>query len=420
MTRELRDPVTFTFDGEAIQGERGEPLAAALVAAGQWSLARSPKFHRPRGPSCFRAACDGCLLRVDGVPNTMSCQVDCRPNLVAESQNTLGPRNVDLLRVNDWFFPDGFNHHEFLAGVPGLNSVMQSFARRVAGLGRLPAEVQPSRNAARRHVDALVVGGGPSGLSVALELRKQGREVEVADDALFLGGSGMALDEPLFQSLVKDVLTSAKMGEIILHGRASAIGIYGDDLVLASPRTTEVLDCKTLVLAPGAHDGQLAFEGNDVPGIVSARAAGWLVRRGIRLGERVLIVVTKGGGPFGEQVEKMGAQGATVKLIHGMPKRVSGSSRVRSVEIETDSGTVREKADVLVIDTPRAPAYELCAHAGANLVHTPAGFVVTDTRIRGGVFASGEVRGVPLEPSRILDDAHALANLIRRDSQKRA
>src|SRR5262245_46164028 len=66
-------PVTIQFDGEPIVAEKGEPVAAALVAAGKTAIARSPKFHRPRGPACFRAACDGCLARVDDAPNVMTC-----------------------------------------------------------------------------------------------------------------------------------------------------------------------------------------------------------------------------------------------------------------------------------------------------------------------------------------------------------
>src|ERR1700729_434860 len=69
------DPVSIRFDGTPVGAARGEPVAAALIAAGHLSLARSPKFHRPRGPSCFRAACDGCLARVDGVANEMTGRI---------------------------------------------------------------------------------------------------------------------------------------------------------------------------------------------------------------------------------------------------------------------------------------------------------------------------------------------------------
>src|SRR4051794_27403616 len=100
----LSNPVTITLDGEPILAERGEPVAASLVRAGKLMIARSPKFHRPRGPSCMRAACDGCLARVDEAPNVMTCMVPAEEGTAVVSQNRLGPREVDLLRMTDWFF----------------------------------------------------------------------------------------------------------------------------------------------------------------------------------------------------------------------------------------------------------------------------------------------------------------------------
>src|SRR5260221_5428390 len=189
----LRDPVTITFDGAEVQASRGEPVAAALVGAGKMALARSAKFHRPRGPACMRAACDGCLARVDQVPNVMTCLRRAEEGLAVETQNTLGSREIDLLRMTDWFFPEGLNHHELFAGVPGVQRVMQAFARRVAGLGRLPKDTVLPRPARRRRVDTLVIGAGPSGMACALALAKRRRPVVVVDDALDLGGSLRAL-----------------------------------------------------------------------------------------------------------------------------------------------------------------------------------------------------------------------------------
>src|SRR6202043_1660497 len=68
------NPITFEHDGRTLSAFEGEPLAIALLANGVGTLARSVKFHRPRGPSCLRGACDGCLTRVNGVPNVMACR----------------------------------------------------------------------------------------------------------------------------------------------------------------------------------------------------------------------------------------------------------------------------------------------------------------------------------------------------------
>src|ERR1700733_7675325 len=164
------DPVTISLDGAPLAAERGEPLAAALLGSDKTILARSPKLHRPRGPSCLRGGCDGCLARVSGVPNVMTCLVPARGGERVQAQNVAGSRKADLLRVTDWFFAKGIDHHHLMAGVPGLSDVMQGVARKVAGLGRLPSTVEAIQPARRVEVDAVVVGAGAAGIGAASRL----------------------------------------------------------------------------------------------------------------------------------------------------------------------------------------------------------------------------------------------------------
>jgi sarcosine oxidase subunit alpha len=406
-----RDPVTLRFDGEEIVAERGEPVAVALVAAGHLSLARSPKFHRPRGPACQRAACDGCLARVDDVPNVMTCRVAAVDGMRIDTQNVVGSRDHDLLGMADWFFAEGMNHHELFAGVPGVQQVMQAFARRVAGLGKLPKEARPPREAARREADVLVVGSGPSGMATAVRLSERGRKVEVVDDDLAWGGSIRALvgaDAAAWQPLVQAFGSALVGGRVSVRLGTTAAGVFGGDVLVAGEAGVEVVAPRTLVLAPGAHDGVLAFDGNDHPAVMSARAAGRLLGYGVLPGERIVVVVADRGGPFGEAFVR--AHPAAT-LVRGVPVSAKGSGRIREWTVATPAGEQRLKADVLVVDAPRAPAYELCAQAGAALVHEERGFVVhaLGGRIKDGVYAVGEVAGTPLDPTAVASEADAVA-----------
>jgi sarcosine oxidase subunit alpha len=405
------DPVTLHFDGAPVVAERGEPAAVALVAAGHLALARSPKFHRPRGPSCLRAACDGCLARVDGEPNVMTCRVPAADGMRIETQNVVGSREHDLLRMADWFFPEGMNHHELFAGVPGVQRVMQAFARRVAGLGKLPKEARASRRAVRREVDALVVGAGASGMAVTVELARRGRAVELVDDALQCGGSVRALGGPEWEPLRASfgrALRGEEGGRVVLRLQTTAAGVYGDDVLVAGEDGIEVVTARTLVLAPGAYDGVMAFEGNDVPGVMSARAGAWLLEQGVVPGGRIVVAVGEGGGPFGEAVARAHPEAV---LVRGVPVRVRGSSRIKEATLATAGGERRVACDTLLVDLPRAPAYELCAQAGATLAHEPRGFVVRAKggRIRDGVFVVGEAGGTPLEPHAVGREGAAAA-----------
>jgi sarcosine oxidase subunit alpha len=427
-TRSLSHRVILTLDGDPVEAERGEPVAAALLAAGHRTIARSPKFHRPRGPACMRGACDGCLARVNEAPNTMTCMLPAEDGMVVVSQNRLGPREVDLLRMTDWFFPEGMNHHELFAGVPGIQTIMQGFARRVAGLGRLPTTPEAPRRAVRRHVDVLVVGAGPSGMAVASRLARAGRKVEVVDDQLVAGGGIAALaaeEAARFDGIRAPFAAAVKSGQIRLRLRTTAGAIYGHDVLLAGEEGAEVAEAEALVLAPGAHDSALAFEGNDVPGVMSARAAGFLLNHGVLAGERACVVVPEGGGPFGEAYAHAASAFSTVEVVFGDPISVKGASTVKGVRIRTPDGKERSlSVDAVLIDAPRSPAYELCQQAGATLAHDlPRGFVVVthDGRIAadGGIWAVGEVSGVPFEPRAIDANAAAVAEQIAQRKSTR-
>ena len=416
--------VTITLDGKPILAERGEPVAAALVRAGKLMIARSPKFHRPRGPSCMRAACDGCLARVDETPNVMTCMVPAEEGTAVVTQNRLGPREVDLLRMTDWFFPEGMNHHELFAGVPGVQSVMQAFARRVAGLGKLPADIEAPHPAARRVADAVVVGGGPSGMAIATLLARAGRAVEVLDDQLGPGGGLVALgpsDAKAFDPIRTSFTDQVTRANVRLRSRTVAGGMYGSDLLVVGPDGAEVLEPRTLVFASGAHDGALAFEGNDVPGVMSARAAGMLLACNVLAGKRIVVVVSGGGGPFGESFARAAADRAKVTVLHGEPVLVRGSSRAKAIVVRDAKGVETEHStDLVLIDAPRSPAYELAEQAGALLVHEPRGFVVRGERgrIAKGIYAVGELTGTSFDAAAITSDASVVARSIAADAQR--
>ncbi|MGH7269367.1 MAG: 2Fe-2S iron-sulfur cluster-binding protein [Polyangiaceae bacterium] len=421
--RPIAHRVTMELDGEPVIAELGEPVAVALIGAGVLALARSPKFHRPRGPACLRGACDGCLARVDGVPNVMTCRIPAAAGMRIEVQNVVGSRETDLLRMADWFFPDGMNHHELFAGVPGLERAVQPLARRVAGLGTLPeASGRMALAARRRDADVLVVGSGPGGMAAAVELAKRGRSVEVIDDDLHAGGCARVLAEAgdaTWRALL-DAFDDAVAGvRVTLRLRTTAAGIYGRDLVVSSSSgrdRIEVVTARTLVLAPGAHDGTLAFEGNDTPGVMSARAACRLAMHGVIPGERAVVLAVDGSGAF---ASAYAAADPRASLVRGTPLRVTGGARVarqgrvRKVTLATPEGERDLPCDALVIDAARSPAYELCQQAGAALLRESAGFVVqcqAGGRIGDGVFAIGEVTGASLDPDAIGRAAREIAD----------
>lgn len=86
-----RRKVKFFFEGDEMEGYEGEPIAAALCAAGVKIFHYSLKLNRPRGFFCAIGNCSSCLMVVDGVPNVRVCVEPLREGMRIERQVGRGP-----------------------------------------------------------------------------------------------------------------------------------------------------------------------------------------------------------------------------------------------------------------------------------------------------------------------------------------
>ncbi|MGX9574328.1 (2Fe-2S)-binding protein [Mesorhizobium sp. f-mel] len=84
--REIEHPVSFTFDGKQLKAERGDMLAAALLAAGVDHVRTSVVGSTPRAPYCLMGVCFECLVTIDGVQNRQACLLEVEDGMVVESQ----------------------------------------------------------------------------------------------------------------------------------------------------------------------------------------------------------------------------------------------------------------------------------------------------------------------------------------------
>lgn len=87
---EKKEKVKFTFNGQELEGYKGESIQAALHAAGVKVLGKSLELHRPRGFYCAIGNCSSCQMVVNGVPNVKTCVTELEEGMVVETQEGKG------------------------------------------------------------------------------------------------------------------------------------------------------------------------------------------------------------------------------------------------------------------------------------------------------------------------------------------
>ncbi|HJL16079.1 MAG TPA: 2Fe-2S iron-sulfur cluster-binding protein [Sandaracinaceae bacterium LLY-WYZ-13_1] len=416
--RPVEDPVHLEVDGARIEARDGEPVAVALAAAGRLVLGRSVKYHRPRGAACYAGRCDGCLMRVDGVPSVMTCRLPASDGLVAETQNVVGSARRDLLAATDWFFRGGMNHHEMFTWNEQVNKVMQKVARRIAGIGELPAGEVAPRPVHDDEVDVLVIGGGPAGLRAATRCAEAGLHVTLLDEESVPGGSLRWWPRPLdfegaartSDAIAERMVARAWEAEVRVMPHTSAVGAYdpwedvagaGDPPIAAPARRAARpivladgpdglvhLRPRRVVVAAGRHEGASAFAGNDRPGVIELRAACRLLAWGVLPGERVLLAGADPGlEALAEALREAGAE-VLGPFAEGSLREAKGRPEVGACELEVD-GRARELAcDAVVVAPPTSAVYEVAAQLGVATQWSGTGFEVAADPAHGATDAA--------------------------------
>jgi sarcosine oxidase subunit alpha len=401
---------TILFDGDAVPARKGEPVAAALLAAGRAIVSRSAKYHRPRGAFCLAGSCGTCLVRADGSPNRRSCRTPCRDGLEVETQNAVPSARHDLLGLIDPLTPRGLDHHHLATWNAFANRAAVAVSRRLAGLGRLPspaaaAAARAAAAASEERFDALVVGAGPAGLAAAEALAEAGRRVLLADRERVPGGRlrcRLALSGDPDPGWAERVLARVRApgGDVALG--TAVLGLWHDGgapvAALAadgSPPRLRLVRPARIVLCTGGYAQPLAIPGGDRPGVFGGRGlAAVMAEHGVLPGAAVAVVGE------GDEADALGAAFSRAGLrVVCAPSadggRVVGRSRVRALALPDR----RIACDTIALATPPAPATELARELGIEVaLDAAAGAFTARAGAHGatavpGVFAAGEVTG---------------------------
>ena len=419
--------ITFRFNGKEYSGHPGDTLASALLAQGVRLFGRSFKYHRPRGVVGAGAEEPNALVQLGegaySTPNLRATQIELYQGLTARTVNGWPSLAFDIGSINNWFarlLPAGFYYKTFMWPRSAWTHY-ERFIRRAAGLGVAPTAPDPDRyDKTHRHCDVLVAGGGPAGLLAALAAARAGARVILADEQSRFGGSLLYSDvkisgEPALDWVNATVSELEANSNVTLLPRSTVTGYYDHNFLVINERRTHHLGpgqadprvsrerlwrvrASQVVLATGAIERPLVFEGNDVPGVMLCSAVSTYIRRyAVVPGRRGAVFTNNDSGyqtavdmawagmevsgvvdlrpsPSGQAVETVEALGIPVYAGHVVCGTRSNAKGLKRIELAllTDNGSeiLSHKGlldcQVLAISGGWSPTVHLHSQSGAK------------------------------------------------------
>lgn len=377
-------PLAFTFDGKTYGGYAGDTLASALMANGVRLVARSFKYHRPRGITSAGAEEPNALVRLRtgarAEPNLRATQIDLYDGLVAESQNRWPSLGFDLRAVNQIFgrmMPSGFYYKTFMWPARAWMAYERQI-RAAAGMGVASTEPDPDFYEPRyAHCDVLVVGSGPAGLAAACDAAGAGGRVFLVDERAQIGGSLLwethAPDgTPAADFLAARTAELARHPEVRVLARTTAFGVYDQGMVNLLERVNDhrvqcpphqprqrlwQVRAKKIVLATGAIERPIVFPDNDRPGVMLAGAVRAYIGQYAVLPGRRIVVFTNNDDAW-TTAQRARAAGAEVSVVD-----------------------VRENPPAALVDAAKQAG--IAVHAGAVVAGVDGAKSVSGARIVG-------------------------------------
>ncbi len=300
--------IRFKFNGKDYSGHPGDSLAAALLAQGVRCFGRSFKYHRPRGVVGAGAEEPNALVQVGegalSTPNLRATQVELYEGLIARTVNGWPSLAFDVGAINNRLsrlLPAGFYYKTFMWPRSAWMRY-EHYIRRAAGLGHAPSLPDTDHYDKRHaHCDVFIAGGGPAGLVAALGAARAGARVLLVDEQAQLGGTLLFSPAVIGGQTGLDWVSELEaelrsFPQVTILSRSTVTGYYDHNFLVVNERRTDHIGpsqafskrvrerlwrirAKQVVIATGAIERPLVFDGNDTPGVMLASAVSTYIRR---------------------------------------------------------------------------------------------------------------------------------------------
>ncbi len=436
-----RDKIlSFSWDKKNYKGFEGDTLASALLANNIGIVGRSFKYHRPRGIFSSGVEESGALVTIGSKdrrdPNVRATTQELYNGLEASGQNAFPNVNFDLAGINNYlgrFFAAGFYYKTFM-GIPPFEwgrgtaiwMFFEKFIRKAAGMGSASGLPDPdSYEHAHDFCDLIVVGSGPSGVAAAIEAAEKKLDVILVEQDSLVGGDQLA-ENDFDNSQTKNQLEN--LG-IKIMTRTTAFGLYDNCVVGLLERVTDhisspnlniprqrfwTIRAKHIIVGAGAIERHIAFNNNDIPGVMTVNASKhYLNRYGVLSGKRI-VIATNNDSVY-ETAQQLSEAGANVTVLDSrinfeiktnksfeirkgyVPYNINGSKKIDSLDISKSENINKSETincDQVLLSGGWSPAVHLLSHRGIRPKwdYSNACFLPSDTK--ENITLVGSARGL--------------------------
>ncbi len=407
---------SFTWQNKNYFGYEGDSLASALLANNIKIVGRSFKYHRPRGIMSCGVEESGGLVTIGTVdrrdPNVRVTTQELYQGLNSTGQNAFPNVNFDFSGINNYlgrFLAAGFYYKTFM-GLPPFEwgkgtsiwMFFEKIIRKAAGMGKASRLPDPdSYEHAHDFCDILIVGSGVAGIAAAKEAANKKLDVILVEQDSLLGGDQLAEDS--FDH--NDVDNELKTLGIRVMKRTTAFGLYDNCVAGVLERVTDhipygnkdiprqrfwTIRAKHVIVGSGSLERHIAFNNNDIPGVMTVNASRhYLNRYGVLTGKN--IVITTNNDSVYSAAELLSNAGANLTVLDAradidldikqnkniqikfgtVPYNINGSREIESLDIADATHSTYKKIDTTPCDQVLmsggwSPAVHLLSHRGVR------------------------------------------------------
>ena len=289
--------ISIKFDGKKYSAFKGDTIASALLRNNIHLIARSFKYHRPRGIyTCGIEEPNGIvqILSEHNEPNTRATVKQIYEGIEIESQNRWPSLYFDIGSINNLLSPifsAGFYYKTFMGPKGFWKRIYEPLIRKTAGLGKPPKDFRSKSIHQNHNVDIVIVGAGLSGLIAARKLVGTEHDVLLLEQDSFLGGvlknsnkvkkiNGQ--DIKIWLNETEKLLMNAKNIKILKNSLVTSYNFTNHLIALEdkfsgkklnnikSELTLHKIRTNHTILANGHIERFISFRNNDLPGVMLA------------------------------------------------------------------------------------------------------------------------------------------------------